>query len=165
MRVIVMLVLLSLPAVAQSKPVSPPESIPAQGTFFALSVPDLRASVDWYVQKLGLRVTTGPNRDGKFSFAILEGDGLIVELIQNDDAQPLAKHAPGLKDNVYVHGIFKTGIIVKDFERTLALFKERKIEIAYGPYAAKKGQRANVIVKDNAGNLIQFFGPSAPTDQ
>jgi hypothetical protein len=29
---------------------------------------------------------------------------------------------------------------------------------SYGPYAKTATQRANVIIRDNAGNLIQFFG-------
>jgi hypothetical protein len=39
------------------------------------------------------------------------------------------------------------------------MLEARDVEIAFGPYPARADQRANVIVKDNAGNLIQFFGP------
>ena len=42
-------------------------------------------------------------------------------------------------------------MIVDDFEKTVAMLKARQVEIAFGPFP-------NVIVKDNAGNLIQFFG-------
>ena len=59
------------------------------------------------------------------------------------------------------HGIFKAGVIVEDFDRMLAALKARQLEIAYGPYPARANQRANVIVRDNAGNLLQFFGKSA----
>jgi hypothetical protein len=50
------------------------------------------------------------------------------------------------------------GVIVDDFDKTLAMLKARNVEIAMGPFPAKGNQRANIIVKDNAGNLIQFFG-------
>ena len=90
--------------------------------------------------------------------AILEGGGLIVELIQNDDAVPLSAAAPAVKDRVYVHGIFKVGVIVEDFDATLARLKARGVEIAYGPYPKQGAQRANAIIRDNAGNLIQLFG-------
>ena len=66
----------------------------------------------------------------------LEGDGLIVELIQHDSARPLTTAGPAAKEPLYIHGIFKVGVIVSDLEKTLA----------------------NAIVRDNAGNLIQFFG-------
>ena len=49
-------------------------------------------------------------------------------------------------------------MIASDFEKTLSTLKERGTDIAFGPFPARPGQRANVIVRDNAGNLIQFFG-------
>ena len=89
---------------------------------------------------------------------VLEGDGLTVELIQNDDALPLSRAAPAAKSNVDEHGIFKAGVIVNDFEQTLAMLRVRRAEIVIGSFPGRNGQRANVMVKDHAGNLIQFFG-------
>jgi hypothetical protein len=57
-----------------------------------------------------------------------------------------------------VHGYFKAGIVVDDYDTTLEALRARGVEIAMGPFPARPGQRANVIVRDNAGNLIQFFG-------
>jgi catechol 2,3-dioxygenase-like lactoylglutathione lyase family enzyme len=132
-----------------------PQARPAAtGAFFALSVADVDASARWYAETLEMRtVMTVPKQD-KIGVAVLEGSGLIVELIQNDAAR-----RPAVKERVLTHGLFKAGAIVDDFDRMVAMLKARKVEIAYGPYPAKDGQRANVIVKDNEGNLIQFFGP------
>ncbi len=130
----------------------------ATGAFFALSVSDLKASTQWYEQKLGLKVLKQvPKKDG-VAVAILEGGGLMVELIERDGAVSLMKAAPMVKDNTYLEGIFKAGAIVDDFEKTVASLKSHGVEIAYGPFAAKGGEPANVIVRDNDGNLIQFFG-------
>ena len=89
---------------------------------------------------------------------ILEGEGLIVELVKQDEAVPVGTVVPGGKGAVYIHGIFKVGVIVNDFEATLEMLKARQVTIAFGPFPARDGQWANVIVKDNAGNYIQFFG-------
>jgi hypothetical protein len=62
------------------------------------------------------------------------------------------------RDAALVQGIFKVGLEVIDFDHTLAVLRERGVIIAYGPYPASATQRANVIIKDNAGNLIQIFG-------
>src|SRR5215813_13157031 len=129
-----------------------------KGAFFALSVADLKASTGWYTEKFGLTVVQQMprNKDG-IAVAILEGGGLIVELIERNDAQPLAKAAPGVKDSIPVHGIFKAGIIVDDFDSTLATLKARNVEIAYGPFkASAQTKRPNVILKDDDGNLIQL---------
>ena len=128
------------------------------GSFLALSVADLDASVAWYTDKLGLTVyQRQPRRDGA-AFALLEGNGLIVELVQLDDAVPFEKIAPSVRGRERVHGLFKTGVIVPDLDRLVAGFKERGIEIAYGPFPKRGQQRANVIIRDNVGTLIQFFG-------
>lgn len=131
----------------------------AVGAFVAISVADLDASARWYSEKLGLQVVKQePKRDGA-AVVVLEGDGLIVELIQLDAAQPLSKVAPGVTKPDLVHGISKAGILVEDFEQALATLRARKVEIAYGPFPARPGERANVLVRDNSGNLLQFFGP------
>jgi len=132
--------------------------INVSGAFFALSVADMNASVKWYSEKLGMKIVMQLPKHDKMAVTVLEGDGLIVELIQNDDSLPLGKVAPALKDRVFVQGSFKTGVIVNDFDKTLSALKAHNVEIAYGPYPARGDQRANVIIKDNEGNLIQFFG-------
>lgn len=146
------LLLLSSMAAQNNSPVT------ATGAFFALSVSDLRTSTQWYEQKLGLKVVKQvPKKDG-VAVAILESRGLMVELIERDGAVSLLKAAPTVKDNTYLEGIFKAGVIVDDFEKTVANLKSHGVEIAYGPFAAKGSEPANVIVRDNDGNLIQFFG-------
>jgi catechol 2,3-dioxygenase-like lactoylglutathione lyase family enzyme len=127
------------------------------GAFFALSVGDLAASVRWYREKLGLSVVMEAPKTGGGQATVLEGGGLIVELVAQDEAQPLSRVAPTVRGNLYIHGIFKAGVIVDDYEKTLATIRERQIPIAIGPFPARDGQRANFIIRDNAGNYIQFF--------
>ena len=81
-----------------------------------------------------------------------------AESDERDDALPLRRAAPSVTAAYQVHGPFKVGFVVDDFDATLALIEARGVEIAMGPFPARVGQRANVIVKDNAGNLIQVFG-------
>jgi hypothetical protein len=57
-----------------------------------------------------------------------------------------------------VHGIFKGGVFVAEYDKTLATLRARGVEISMGPFPARDGIPANFIVRDNAGNLIQFFG-------
>ena len=130
----------------------------ASGAFFALSVPDADASARWYREKLGLSVTMDvPRTDAsRVRAVILRGGGLLVELIQRDGSvkpeAPAGTGAPG------VQGIFKVGVIVDDFDRTLAQLRSRGVEIAYGPYPRQPNQPPNLIIRDNAGNLIQVLG-------
>jgi catechol 2,3-dioxygenase-like lactoylglutathione lyase family enzyme len=146
-------------AFGQSIPAHTEPAFVARGAFFAVSVPDVEASAKWYADKLGLAVTLRPPKQDESTAIILEGGGLIVELIQRDDAVPLRQAAPSVAASYQVHGIFKAGVIVDDFDKTLATLRSRGVAIAIGPFAATKTQRANVIIRDNAGNYIQLFGP------
>ena len=128
------------------------------GAFFALSVADVAASSRWYQEKFGLKVLMSPPKSGEATVVILEGGGLLVELIQHDQAKPLGAAAPGVRDHIHIHGYFKAGLMVDDFDRTIAALRARGVEIAYGPYSKTATMRANAIIRDNAGNLIQFFG-------
>jgi catechol 2,3-dioxygenase-like lactoylglutathione lyase family enzyme len=148
-------------ATAFAQPATDPTpAATAFGAFFALTVPDIDASARWYSEKLGLAVTMRDTGPDKTRVVVLEGGGLIVELIQRPDAG--REKSPAAKgDDLPARGFFKGGAIVTDFDRTLATLRARGVEIAFGPYPAKADQRANVIIRDNAGNLIQFFGKYA----
>ncbi len=129
-----------------------------RGAFIGVSVADIDKSVAWYTEKLGLTVVLRPPPVDKSTAVILEGGGLIVELMKHDDAVPLGTAAPAITRNYLVHGIFKAGIVVDDFDKTIAQLKARGIPIAIGPFPATREQRANAIIRDHAGNFIQFFG-------
>jgi len=120
------------------------------GAFFALSVANIEESARWYAEKLGLEVVLQLNQGT--AVTVLEGEGLTVELIQDPNARP-ATGQPGS-----VHGFYKAGFAVKDLGKTLKQLTARGVQVAFGPFPAKDGQRANVIIRDNAGNLIQLFG-------
>lgn len=128
----------------------------AKGAFVALSVRDLQSTVKWYSEKLGLKqVMTIPRMDKIAGGAALEGDGILVELIQREDSHARTGGAE------LTHGIFKVGIIVTDFDRAVAAIRAKGIPIYMGPFPARADQRANVIIKDNEGNNLQIFGPYA----
>lgn len=130
----------------------------ANGAFIGLSVADVAASARWYQEKFGLRIVLQPPRTSEATAIILEGGGLLVELVQHDKARSLSVAAPGVTANYQVHGYFKAGLIVDDFDRTMTVLRARGVAIAFGPYPKSATQRANAIIRDNAGNLIQFFG-------
>jgi catechol 2,3-dioxygenase-like lactoylglutathione lyase family enzyme len=123
---------------------------PVTGAFFALSVPDMAPSVQWYADKLGLSVVF--ESPGVPAVTVLEGAGLTVELIHDPAAQP------GPVSPERQHGLFKAGFLVEHFELVVADLMARGVTIAFGPFPKQGRQRANVIIRDHAGNLIQIFG-------
>lgn len=141
-------------AVAQPEPAP---LVEARGAFFALSVPNAEASAKWYSEKLGLKVVFSPPRSDGVRVMALAGGGMMVELIERADSAPLSKIAPQSADETKVHGVFKAGVIVDNWDRLIASLKERGVPIAIGPFPATAQQRANLIIRDKDGNYIQFF--------
>ena len=157
MRILLSALLASAPLPLAAQGASTAPALTAAGAFIALSVPDLDASVAWYTDKLGLRVVMDPPAYQGTKVKVLEGGGLVVELLHNPAAVPLRTAAPAINHTTLVHGLFKAGFAVTDYDRALATLRERGVEIAMGPFPAQNGQRANVIIRDNAGNLLQLF--------
>lgn len=123
-----------------------------QGAFFAVSVGDLDASTHWYVEKFGLRIDKR-DASAEAKVAILSGNGLLVELIERRDSKPLGK------PSYEAQGIFKAGLVVENIDTVFETLKARNVEIAFGMFPAKPdAPYKNFAVRDNAGNLIQFFG-------
>ena len=73
---------------------------PVDGAFFALSVADITASTQWYAEKLGLEVIMELPKQSGTAVTVLEGGGLVVELIQHDRARPLPIAAPGVTESL-----------------------------------------------------------------
>lgn len=156
MKFLTALVLLAAPRLSQPQATASGDSTiaTATGAFFALSVADLDASTKWYVEKLGLKRTTQGGRTGRVGgFVVLEGGGWIVELIKHDESVRPTGSAPEL-----VQGFTKAGALVADFDRAVSLLRARGVEIVIGPFPARETVRANLIFKDNSGNMIQLFG-------
>jgi catechol 2,3-dioxygenase-like lactoylglutathione lyase family enzyme len=145
--------LLSLAARGQSGKPEPPITA-LDGALFALSVADLDASSRWYSEKLGLETALSVPPSGGVAVTVLEGGGLIVELVHHDNAVQAGCAAT---DPALCHGLFKVGVLVKDLDKTLQRLSARGVPVAYGPFPAQPNQRANAIIRDNAGNLIQLL--------
>ncbi len=130
------------------------------GTFFGVSINDIEASTRWYREKIGLTVVMQEPRtdETRSAAAVLQGGGLTVELVKHDDAVPLRNFLPARKGSLYVHGIFKVGVVVDDFDATIAALRARDIAIVVGPFPKRGHQPANAMIRDNAGNYIQIFG-------
>lgn len=163
MKALSLALLVSLPMTAGAQSVTAPGAAPiisTSGAFFALSVADMEATTRWYQEKLGLTVTMRAARtdETKSAATVLQGGGLTVELVQHDEAVPLRNVLPAPRGALYVHGIFKVGVTVDDFDATIATIRARGISIVIGPFAKRPDQPANAVIQDNVGTYIQIFG-------
>jgi catechol 2,3-dioxygenase-like lactoylglutathione lyase family enzyme len=127
----------------------------ARGAFAAFVVTDLNASVRWYESKLGLHeVKRGRSPRVAAQTVILGGHNIFVELIYYDDRALMSRH---IDDTAPVAGPIKTGVIVsqKDFDALAERLRDHGAPV--GVFEDKEMDVRTFIVKDNDGNLFQFF--------
>lgn len=130
------------------------------GAFIAVSVQDLDASVRWYCDHLGLREVSRFDAGGGMSGALLGGGGLEVELLSKPGAGPAVETVQA-GSQALPAGIFKAGFRVDDFDQAVRALRSQGVSIVAGPFPARGDQRENLLIRDNAGNLIQLFGELA----
>jgi catechol 2,3-dioxygenase-like lactoylglutathione lyase family enzyme len=116
-------------------------------------VTDLDASVHWYESNLGLHlVKRGKSPRVPAETVVLGGHNLFVELIHHE-----GKALPRVDNEASVPRVLKAGVIVrqKDFVAVAAYLQ--KCGIAAGIFEDKEMGVRSFLVRDNDGNLIQFF--------
>ena len=129
------------------------------GGFVAISVPDLEASANWYAKNLGLQVVKHAlSPDKTRAVSVLAGNGLTVELVWFADAVSLSKAVPELKGSHELHGIFKAGIFVDDLDAAWRELQSREVTVAFEPFFEPTMQCRMFAIRDNNGNILQFFG-------
>lgn len=123
-----------------------PARADVEGSYFAIIVNDIDASVAWYESTLQLdRVSSG--KTDRFEIVNLQGRGLFVELIELRSAA----ERPGGR----IKGPFKLGILVDDLESFVQELPESM------PEPDIVGDEANklrlVQLRDPDGNIIQVM--------
>ena len=125
--------------------------------FFALSVADVDATAQWYQENLGLHLTQEMSApDGSARVKILEGGGLVLELLQHSQAISIKKYVPDFNQGFLLQGIFKVGFFTDDLAGWAQRLEDKQVVFVV-PSTTDAAGRQFFIVQDNNGNLLQFF--------
>jgi len=147
--VLTLALLLGLPAATRAQEAVTP-------TFFAVSVADLDTSIEWYTRTLDLAVTRLPEGSGA-KFALLQGQGLVVELVEHPKAFDLRSRLPELENRYLGHGLFKVGFFVADLDGTVDRLRARGVTFRGGIITDSVLGARSILLLDNTGNVIQLF--------
>jgi predicted enzyme related to lactoylglutathione lyase len=128
----------------------------APPVFFAVSVEDLDASVKWYVETLDLTATRMPGTT-QAKVALLQGQGLVVELVEHSEAFELTTRLPELQKRYLAHGLFKVGFFVADLDSTIERLKQRGAHFKGTAFTDKVLGAKSILLLDNSDNVIQLF--------
>ena len=119
-----------------------------------ISVPDLDASIQWFARVLDFEV------ENRFEIpaiparvAMLRRGDLRVELFEVPGAHGLPEERRQPNTDLRTHGNKHLAFAVKDADATAEVLKARGADIVFVGHFEFG---ANVFIRDNAGNLIEF---------
>lgn len=126
--------------------------------FFAISVADVTESAEWYKRIFSLKETADLKaEDGNVHTKILESDFYLIELSQHKTGKSLREAAPQIERNYLLHGFFKVGFYVKDFDAAINFLKENNVQFFGRIIEDEKHGIKFTLIKDNSGNILQVF--------
>ena len=119
-----------------------------------ISVPDLEASIEWFARVLEFEVENRfeiPPIPAKV--AMLRRGNLRVELFEVPGAQALPEERRQPNTDLRTHGNKHLAFAVKDADATAEVLKARGADIVF---VGHFDFGANVFIRDNAGNVLEF---------
>ena len=122
---------------------------------FAISVPDLEASIAWYERIFGFTViqrSVIPGIDAKVSH--MQGPGFQLELFQVPGAHPLPAGRSVPNADLMTHGNKHMALGVVDGPKAKAELEALGVSIVK---VAEIDGTYDVFITDSAGNLIEVF--------
>jgi len=124
--------------------------------FWAISVPDLDATIDWYSTHLGFRLIHSDGR-GDIRVALLQSEDAVLEAVSIPTAVPRGQLTPPIERDFHLHGVFKVGMFVDDLDARVSTLRSQGVEFVSEIYHDPNLDARSVIVKDNSGISIQLF--------
>jgi len=119
-----------------------------------LSVPDLEASIAWWRAVLGFEVVKRfPIPAIPATVAMLRNGPLHIELFEVSGAKPLPAERRQPDSDLHTHGNKHISFAVHSVREFAAELERRGADIVW---VKEMPHGANIFIRDNAGNLIEF---------
>lgn len=126
----------------------------------AISTPNQERMINWYTEVLGFRLVEKSEGAGDIKLAIIEKDGIQIDLIQPLKIQPLAKpqnppmhlETPGIRNLVFW---------VDDLKAAEASLKAKKVPLLFESFYVEGIKTTISAFRDPDGNLVALWQKSA----
>jgi catechol 2,3-dioxygenase-like lactoylglutathione lyase family enzyme len=125
---------------------------------FALVVPDVETSSQWYQDTLGFTVE---RRFEVADFAtkfihLIHASGIRLELMSRMGSQPSPDVGTDAFSSLLTQGAKHIGILVENIEELEQELQAKGVEIVHPVTVVDLAGVKNFWIRDNAGNLIEF---------
>jgi methylmalonyl-CoA/ethylmalonyl-CoA epimerase len=125
-----------------------------------ISVPDLEAAIAWWRTVLGFDVVERfPIPAIPAQVAMLRNGPLHIELFEVAGASALPEERRQPDTDVYTHGNKHVSFAVENVHEFAAELQRRGADIVW---VKEMKHGANIFIRDNVGNLIEFVQAAKP---
>lgn len=125
-----------------------------------ISVPDLEAAIAWYHDVLGFEVERRfPIAAIPAVVAMLKNGPLRIELFEVPGAQSLPSDRREPNADLQTHGNKHVSFAVENVRDFAEVLRQRRADIVW---VREFEFGANIFIRDNAGNLIEFVEAAPP---
>ncbi|WP_425410968.1 VOC family protein [Hyphococcus sp.] len=131
--------------------------------FAGAAVYDSEGLAAWYKDVFGFHQEAELENEGRPSTYIMRCANLKLEILPHRDFTTAETASERLQSQGFPYGPFKFGLQVAELAPVLARLEENDIAIMVGPIAMDHGQ-SFVLIRDPAGNVVQFFGAHEADD-
>jgi methylmalonyl-CoA/ethylmalonyl-CoA epimerase len=140
------------------QPEPPDHPFPVTPHHCALSVPDLEASIRWYLEMLGFAVEIRQEMSHiPLKGAFLKRGDFRIELFEMPGAAPLPPARRDVHEDLRTHGTKHMALQVPNAREALTFLVARGVQVAMQPLEID-GTVA-CYIRDNSGNLIELVEP------
>ncbi|MEM7370032.1 MAG: VOC family protein [Bacteroidota bacterium] len=134
------------------------EQLSLNAYFSAIIVADMDTSLAWYTDVLGYEmVNQHTNQEVGFRIVNLKRADTLLELIEWQSAHAPKEVIPNFGPKTRLHGLFKIGFQVAEFEQWLehlnGFVADIQEQVVHDPISGNR----MLIIKDPDGNRIQLF--------
>jgi methylmalonyl-CoA/ethylmalonyl-CoA epimerase len=127
-----------------------------------VSVPDLNAAIAWWHDVLGFEVARRfPIPTIPAEVAMLQNGPLHIELFEVPGANPLPPERRMPDTDVHTHGNKHVSFAIHSVREFAEELNKRGADIVW---VKEMAHGANIFIRDNAGNLIEFVQEPKPTE-
>jgi methylmalonyl-CoA/ethylmalonyl-CoA epimerase len=126
-----------------------------------VNVPELDAAIAWYRDVLGFEVERRfPIPQIPAEIAIIRNGDLCMELFEVPGAKPLPDERREPNQDLQTHGNKHVAFVIENVETFGEELKRRGADVVW---IRRSPHGANIFIRDNAGNLIEFLEEPVPT--
>lgn len=126
--------------------------------FSSVIVNDIETSINWYSNVLGFEVLNKTeSKERGFKQSNLKREGILIELIELDNAMNPKKTIPNYNNRTRIIGFFKIGFLVLDFNKWIEHLTNEKVNFYGNIVTDEITGKKMIIITDPDGNRIQIF--------